>query len=86
MKTLKIGFSFCGSAKIIVLEKQKNNHEHCVALADKAKELIEQLHDRGVITNEQLKNLIENHTWKKPGSKEKNKLGLVTLWLEVQEN
>ena len=74
------------SAKIIVLEKQNNDHEHYVALADKAKELIEQLHDRGVITNEQLKNLIENHTWKKPGSKEKNKLGLVTLWLEVQEN
>ena len=62
-----------------------NNHEHYVALADKAKELIEYLHDRGVITNEQLKNLIENHTWKKLGSKENNKLGLVTLWLEVQE-
>ena len=52
------------SAKIIVLEKRKSDHEHYVALADKAKELIEQkhvkdidvyahesLHDRSVITN-----------------------------------
>ena len=54
------------SADIILIEKQKKEYDNYVALADKAKELIEQkrvkdidlhadesLHDRGVITSEQ---------------------------------
>ncbi|OEU17850.1 hypothetical protein FRACYDRAFT_238278 [Fragilariopsis cylindrus CCMP1102] len=86
------------SEDIIVLSKQKNEHEHYAALNDKAKELIvqkrvkginvythESLHDRGVITNEQLKILIEDHTGKKASSKDNNKLGLVQLWLDVRD-
>ena len=46
----------------------------------------ESLNNRGVIKNEELKISIEDHTGrKKPSSKENNKLGLVTLWLDVQE-
>ena len=84
--------------EIIVLAKRKKEHEHYLGLADKAKELIEQkrvkginvylhesLQDRGVITIEQLKILIEEHTGKKPNSKDNNKLGLVALWLDVRE-
>ena len=40
--------------------------------------------DRGVITGEQLKFLIEDHTGKKPSSKDSNnKDGLVALWLDT---
>ena len=41
--------------------------------------------DRGVITGEQLKFLIEDHTGKKPSSKDSNKDGLVALWLDAQD-
>ena len=67
------------SADIASLEKQKNDYEHYVAVADNVKELIEEKrvkgidmytheslnNDTGAITNEQLKILIEDHTGKK---------------------
>ena len=44
------------------------------------------INDRGVITNEQLLEiLIEDHTGKKPSPKDSYKVGLVALWLDVQE-
>ena len=43
------------------------------------------LNDRGVITGEQLKLLIEDHTGKKPGAKDSNKDRLVALWLDVRD-
>ena len=85
------------SADIVLLEKQKKEYDNYVALADKAKELIEQkrvkdidlhadesLHDRGVITSEHLKILIEDHTGKKTSLKHSNKDKSVVLWLDVQ--
>ena len=79
------------SEGIILLEKQKKEYNTYVAPADKGKQLIEQkrgkgidvytqlLNDRGVITGEQLKLLIEDHTGKKTGSKDSNKDRLVAL-------
>ena len=44
----------------------------------------ESLNERGFITIVQLqKNLIEDHTGKKPSSKGYNKFGLVVLWLDI---
>ena len=45
----------------------------------------ESLQEMGVITDAQLKILIEDHTGKKANSKDSNKLVLVVLWLEVRE-
>ena len=67
------------NADIILLEKQKKQYDNYVALADKVKDLIAQKHDkgidvymhesfnnRGVIKNEELKILIEDHTGENP--------------------
>ena len=43
------------------------------------------LNDRKVITGEQLKVLIEDHTGKKPGAKDSTKDGLVALWLDTRD-
>ena len=46
----------------------------------------ESLNDKKVITGEQLKLLIEDHTGKKPSSKDSNnKDGLVALWLDARD-
>ena len=86
------------SADIILLEKQKKEYDNYVALAAKVKQLIELKKDKGidvytheslddkkVITGEQLKLLIEDHTGKKPSSKDNNKDRLVALWLDTRE-
>ena len=86
------------SADIILLEKQKKEYDNYVALAAKVKQLVElkrdkgidvytheSLNDKKVITGEQLKLLIEDHTGKKPGAKYNNKERLVALWLDVRE-
>ena len=65
------------SADIILLEKQKKEYDNYIALAAKVKQLIEPKRDKGidvytheslndkkVITGEQLKLLIEDHTGK----------------------
>ena len=43
------------------------------------------LNDRKIITIEQLKFLIEDHTGKNPSSKDSNKDGLVALWLDARD-
>ena len=85
------------SADIIVLEKQKKEYDNYVVLVAKRKELVEQkrgrgivvythsLNDRKIITIEQLKLLIEDHTGKKPSSKDSNKDGLVALRLDARD-
>ena len=86
------------SADIILLEKQKKEYDNYIALAAKAKQLIELKRDKGIdvytheslidkknITSEQLKLLIEDHTGKKPGAKDSTKDRLVALWLDVRE-
>ena len=86
------------SADIILLEKQKKEYDNYVVLAAKVKELIEQkrgkgidvythqsLDDKKVITGEQLKLLIEDHTGKKPGAKDSTKDRLVALWLDTRD-
>ena len=45
----------------------------------------ESLNDKKVITGEQLKLLIEDHTGKKPSSKDSNKDGLVALRLDARD-
>jgi hypothetical protein len=85
------------SADIILLEKQKNQYDNYVVLAAKRKELVELKKDKGIdvythslndrkdITIEQLKILIEDHTGKKPSSKDSTKDGLVALWLDTRD-
>ena len=43
------------------------------------------LDDKKVITGEQLKLLIEDHTGKKPGAKDSTKDRLVALWLDTRD-
>ena len=42
-------------------------------------------HYKKGVSSQKNEQLNWRHTWKKPNSKDNNKLGLVALWLEVQE-